>query len=131
MTADISPWVTGTLINTAEVLAPRGTIDTNTANNSATDTTGLTPQVDLQITKSDGRHSAVPGMTRLQYTIVVTNAGPSAAQSAWVIDELSEGLLNVQYTSQVTGDASGNTVRGEGDIDDLVSMAPAAQSRTS
>ena len=51
--------------------------------------------MDLQITKSDGRDSAVPGLTRLQYTIVVTNAGPSAAQSAWVIDELPEGLLNV------------------------------------
>ena len=59
------------------MLAPRGTIDTNTANNSATDTTGLTPQVDLQITKSDGRDSAVPGFTRLQYTIVVTDGGPA------------------------------------------------------
>ena len=77
VTADISPWATGTLINTAEVLAPRGTIDTNTANNSATDTTKLTPQVDLQITKSDGRDSAVPGLTRLQYTIVVTTRVPA------------------------------------------------------
>ena len=61
VTADISPWATGTLINTAQVLAPRGTIDTNTANNCATDTTELTPQVDLQITKSDGGDSAIPG----------------------------------------------------------------------
>ena len=124
VTADISPWATGTLVNTAEVLAPHGTLDTNTANNCATDTTELTPQVDLQITKSDGRDSAVPGLTRLQYTIVVTNAGPSAAQGAWVIDELPEGLLNVRYTSRVTGDAAGNTLSGEGNIDDLVSMAP-------
>ena len=124
VTADIVAWASGTLVNTAEVCAPDGTIDTNTANNRATDTTDLTPQVDLQITKSDGRESAVPGLTRLQYTIVVTNAGPSAAQGAWIVDEVPDDLLNVRYTSQVNGDASGNTISGEGDIDDLVSLAP-------
>ena len=92
VTADISPWATGTLVNTAQVLAPRGTIDTSTANNSATDTTELTPQVDLQITKSDGRDSAVPGLTRLTYTIVVTNAGPSAVSGAMITDDLPDGL---------------------------------------
>ena len=57
---------------------------------------------------------------------MVTNAGPSVAQGALITDEFPDDLINVSYTSQVTGDATGNTIRGEGDIGDRVSMAPAA-----
>src|SRR5206468_12757248 len=48
--------------------------DTNPANNTATDTDTLTPQVDAGVTKTDGVLTAVPG-TSTTYTIVVTNTG--------------------------------------------------------
>ena len=102
----------------------RGTIDTNTANNRATDTTELTPQVDIQITKSDGRDSAVPGFSRLTYTIVVTNAGPSAVSGATITNDLPNTLMNVRYVSSYTGTASGNTAVGEGNIFDLLNLGP-------
>jgi Domain of unknown function DUF11 len=40
---DVDPAATGTLVTTATVTPPTGTIDTNTANNTATDTDTLTP----------------------------------------------------------------------------------------
>jgi hypothetical protein len=46
-------------------------------NNSATDTDTLTPSADLGITKTDGVTTATPGGS-VTYTIVASNAGPSA-----------------------------------------------------
>ena len=80
--------------------------------------------MDLQITKSDGRDSAVPGLTRLTYTIVVTNAGPSAVSGATITDDLPDALMNVRYVSSSTGSASGNTAVGEGNIFDLLNLGP-------
>ena len=71
------PAATGTLSNTATVTPPAGATDPDPANNSATDTD--TPDarrrpVDHQDRR---RQPAVPG-TSTTYTIVVSNAGPSA-----------------------------------------------------
>jgi uncharacterized repeat protein (TIGR01451 family) len=124
--AEISPWAHGTLSNTAQVRAPAQVVELDPKNNSATDHTELTPLVDLQITKTDQRETAVPGQTQLTYTIVVTNAGPSAVQGAWITDDLPDTLLNVRYTSVTSGEVSGHTTAGSGDIDDLVSLGPGA-----
>ena len=56
--------------------APVGVTDPTPANNTATDTDTLTPQADLQITKTDGKTTVVPG-TSDTYTVVVTNVGPT------------------------------------------------------
>src|SRR5207249_7699108 len=75
VTATIDPSATGTLDNTATVTTAQGVTDTNLANNSATDSDALTPQVDVGVTKDDFTSTSVPGLSTT-YTIVATNTGP-------------------------------------------------------
>lgn len=80
--------------NTATVTAT--TADATPANGSATATTAIgTGSADLSVTKSAGSASVSPGQT-LQYTITVTNAGPSAATNASLSDPLP---ANTTFTS--------------------------------
>src|SRR6202040_3254436 len=87
LTGTIDPAATGSLTNTAHVAPPAGVTDPNPGNNNASDSDTLTPQANLAITKSDGVTSAVPGGTTT-YTLVVSNAGPSAVTGASVADLL-------------------------------------------
>ena len=82
VTVNVSPTATGTISNTAIIASA---VDSNPANNSATDTDVLTPQADLSITKIDDHGGSsitpstgtvIPGQNPLIYTIVVTNNGP-------------------------------------------------------
>jgi uncharacterized repeat protein (TIGR01451 family) len=98
---------TGSLVNTATIAPPVGTDDTNTANNSATDTDTIIPKADLSITKNDGFTTIAPGQTD-QYTIVVSNAGPSAVTNATVIDTLPATMTGVwSCTAGACGTTSG------------------------
>ena len=113
-TVQIDPTATGTLTNTATVSPPPGEFDPNPANNTATDTDTLTPVADLAITKTDGKTSAVPGGSTT-YTIVVSNAGPSAVTGASVADPLPAGVTSATWTAtassgggKVTGRSSGS-----------------------
>src|SRR6185503_15939539 len=121
VSATINPAATGTLSNTATVTAPACVTDATPGNNSATDTDTLTPQADLQVTKTDGQTTAIPG-TPLTYTIVVTNAGPSSVSGASVTDNFPATLTGVTYTATQTGGASGFTASGSGNINDTVDM---------
>jgi uncharacterized repeat protein (TIGR01451 family) len=115
---------TGSLSNTATVTAPANTLDTNIANNTATDTDTLVPTADLQITKTDnspGPGQAVRGST-LTYTIVVTNAGPSDALGASVDDTLPAAFTGGTFTATATGGATGFTAAGAGNISDTVNL---------
>src|SRR5262249_39479026 len=87
--AQISAAATGALTNTATVAVPPG--DNTPGNNTATDTDSLTPQTGLAVTKTDGQTTAVPG-TSTTYTIVVSNAGPSAATGVALSDPLPAGV---------------------------------------
>jgi uncharacterized repeat protein (TIGR01451 family) len=109
LTGTTDPNATGSLTNTAMVAAPAGTIDTDPANNSATDVDSLTPQGDLVITKTDGATSVVPG-TSPTYTIVVSNTGPSAVTGASVSDPLPAGVTGATWTA--TGFTGGGSVSG-------------------
>jgi uncharacterized repeat protein (TIGR01451 family) len=87
---------TGNLVNTATVVPPAAAVDPNGGNNSATDTdTEGPPIADLRITKDDGAAVYTPGSS-VTYTIVVSNAGPSAVFAASVSD-------SVVALPQVTG----------------------------
>src|SRR5437016_7169432 len=87
----------GTITNTASVTAPAGTNDP-AGNNSATDNnTVITPTADLSITKTDGVTSINQGAT-LTYTIVASNAGPSAVVAATVSDVFPAQLSSVTWT---------------------------------
>ncbi|WP_277871163.1 DUF7507 domain-containing protein [Dokdonella fugitiva] len=88
---------TGTLSNTATVLAPAGTTDPVLANNSATDTDTLTPSANLAIGKTDGSASATPGAP-ITYTIVASNAGPSAVTGATVADVVPANITGATWT---------------------------------
>ena len=101
--ATISPSATGNLVNTATVAAPAGMTDTNPGNDSDTDTDTLTPQADLAISKTDGVTSVNPGDTTI-YTIVVSNAGPAAANDAVFTDP---AVANLGVTSVTCGSPSG------------------------
>ncbi len=74
---------TGSLVNTATVAAPAGVTDLTPANNSATDTDTQNSIADLSITKTDGVNvdTYTPGTTH-NYTVVVSNAGPSNVVNA-------------------------------------------------
>lgn len=85
--ATIAPSATGTLTNTATVTAPAGFPDTNPTNNSATDTTALTAEADLEITKGYTTGGYAPG-SDLTYIITLRNNGPSDAQDVTITDVL-------------------------------------------
>src|SRR5207342_2608098 len=72
------------LANTASITAwpiP----DPNGANDSATDTDTVTTSADLSIVKTDSADPISPGNT-LDYTITVTNTGPSDAVNLQITD---------------------------------------------
>jgi uncharacterized repeat protein (TIGR01451 family) len=109
VTANTAPSATVNLINTASVSVPFGYIDTNPANNSATDTDTPVFVADLQITKTDNATEYAPGIS-VQYTLVVFNAGPSNVTGASVTDNIPGQITAWAWscTSQ-TGGASGCT----------------------
>jgi uncharacterized repeat protein (TIGR01451 family) len=93
---------TFTLAVTVNSRTPAGTVLSNTAtidsstsdpdasNNSATETTTVSGQADLTLTKTDSPDPVSAGGD-LTYTITVTNKGPDAAASVVVTDTLPGG----------------------------------------
>lgn len=102
--ANISVSATGTLTNTATATVTGGITDPTPGNNTATDTTLLTPQADLSITKTDNQTTDIPG-TSIVYSITVSNAGPSAAPSTGVSDTFPTAipLAGITWTCSGTG----------------------------
>jgi uncharacterized repeat protein (TIGR01451 family) len=101
--ATVASGATGSISNTATITAPGGVTDPNLANNSATDTDTVNLVADLSITKSDGVTNVNAGGTTT-YTIVVSNAGPSAANGAVFTDP---AVANLSVTGVSCGSASG------------------------
>ncbi len=88
---------TGTLTNTARVQPPAGVIDSNPANDTATDTTALTPSADLGIAKTDNQTSTSPG-SPITYTVTVTNNGPSTVNSVTVTEAVPASIVAPTFT---------------------------------
>jgi uncharacterized repeat protein (TIGR01451 family) len=87
----------GSVSNTASVAAPAGVTDSNGANNQATDTDNVSvvaSSADLAVTKTNGASTLTSG-TVTTYTIVVSNAGPQAADGAVVTDAAVAGLSKI------------------------------------
>ena len=72
-------------MNTASVTSSPA-IDTNPANDSATDTDTVDTSADLSITKTDGVASVIAGNSTT-YTIVLTNNGPSTEPAGVVLSD--------------------------------------------
>jgi uncharacterized repeat protein (TIGR01451 family) len=116
----ISPSATGTLVNTATVTAPAGATDPNPANNSATDSDTIgAAQADLGITKTDGVTTATAGGT-VTYTIVASNAGPSAVIGATVADTFPSSTSCSWFCIGAGGGTC--TAAGGGNINDSVNL---------
>ena len=126
VTCDIPASATGTLFNTASVTG--SLTDPDVGDNSATDNdTVLEPEADIEVTKTDGLTTVVPGES-LVYTIVATNIGPSDDPAVSLNDTLPADL-NCTFTSLAAGGASGNTAAGNGDLAETLAM-PAGSSVT-
>ncbi|MGE5550133.1 MAG: hypothetical protein ACM3ZC_06330 [Bacteroidota bacterium] len=97
----LSPGAAGSITATATLshLPETETTDPTPANNSATDTDTVTIQADLSVAKTDGRTTVGRG-DAVTYTITVTNAGPSALTSLYVIDTVPAALLNPVFAVQ-------------------------------
>lgn len=88
-----------------------------------------TPAADLSITKTDGLTSVDAGDT-LTYTIVATNAGPSAVTNAVVTDNFPTQLTGVTWTATGTGGASGFDATGTGNLNDTAISLPSGATVT-
>jgi len=122
----VSAGATGNLSNTAQVTAPNGVVDPNTANNSATDSDTIIYHADLKVTITDGKTAAVPG-SKDTYTIVVTNAGPSNVSGGVIQDIFPDTFIGVTFTATQTGGATGFSASGSGNINDTVNIPAAAK----
>jgi uncharacterized repeat protein (TIGR01451 family) len=115
----ISAAAAGSLSNTAAVTAPAGVTDPTPGNNSATDIDALGASADLSITQTDGVTSVTAGSS-VTYTITASNAGPSNATGAAVVDTLPASLT---CTWTCVGAGSGTcTASGSGNINDTVNL---------
>lgn len=111
---------TGNLVNTATVAAPAGVTDPTPANNSMTDTDTQNSEADLIISKSDGIATYTPGTTT-NYTVVVSNAGPSNVVNAVLTDNAPINSTITNWTAVFSGGAAG-TAAGSGNLNQTVSI---------
>lgn len=110
----------GTITNTVTVSSD--TTDPLPINNSATQTTTVTSQADLLISKDDGLTSALPG-TVITYTIIVTNAGPSAVTNAPVADALPAAITDASWNCGASSGSACADASGTGDMATTVDLA--------
>src|SRR6185369_14111031 len=107
LTLTVTAPLQGGLTNVASVGSPTG--DPNPTNNVTTPpvVTVVTPVADLSVSKTASTATPLPG-ANFDYTIVVANAGPSAASSVTVTDALP---VNVTFVSaSAGGELSGGNV---------------------
>jgi uncharacterized repeat protein (TIGR01451 family) len=104
----VLPSTTGALLNEAVVTGDN--FDPVLLNNSDDEPTQVVPRIDLSIEKTDTPDPVVAGQ-RLNYTLLVTNLGPSDATGVTVEDALPAGVTYVSATSsQGTVTESGGTL---------------------
>jgi uncharacterized repeat protein (TIGR01451 family) len=85
----------GTITNTVNVTS--ATTDPDLGNNTGTETTAVAaPQADLVVTKTDSPDPAVIG-SNVEYTITLTNNGPSDAQNAVLTDVFPPGTSPIFF----------------------------------
>lgn len=103
VTAALDPAYQGkSLVNTASATSP--VTDPDHGNNSSTVTIPVETRADLSVTKTSDPAGVTPGST-FDYTILVTNAGPSTARAVVVTDTVPAGLI-------VSSASNGCTING-------------------
>jgi uncharacterized repeat protein (TIGR01451 family) len=94
----------GSQVNNASVTAPVSVVDINTANNSASATVVIPVPAALAISKSNNTSTLAAGSTT-SYVIVVSNAGPNAANNALLKDPAATGLQCTGVSCSASGGA--------------------------
>ena len=99
----------GNLSNTAEVIVPAnaGYRDLFEANNIATDRDTQRSVYDLVILKSDGISTYTAANTQFNYTVEVTNNGPSDALGITITDARPSGITSWNWTCATVTNARG------------------------
>ncbi len=125
LTATVTANISGTagatnLTNTVVVSLPAGLIDSVPANNSATDVDS--PNIDLQITKTDGVNTYTPGGI-LNYTVTVTNNSAIPLNGVSVTDNLPALVSSSTWTC---AGASCPTPSGTGNINSTLNLPAGA-----
>jgi uncharacterized repeat protein (TIGR01451 family) len=126
----VSAAASGTLTNQASVAVPPWLTDSNPANNTASDSDTINLNANLGITKTDSLANVNPG-ANVTYTIVVSNAGPDAANGAIVTDTVPASLSSVTWTcGSPTNGATCGAASGSGNSISTTANLPASSSVT-
>jgi uncharacterized repeat protein (TIGR01451 family) len=106
----VSPGATGTISNTATIALPPGVSDPDQGNNTSTVSTPVTPTADVSIIKT-APSNATPGSS-ISYTLVINNAGPSAANGTGFSDTVNTaiGNLNASCANALNGAVCPSTI---------------------
>jgi uncharacterized repeat protein (TIGR01451 family) len=92
----------GSIVNTARIDPPTGTVDPNPTNNNATDVTGIVAPA-LSLAKTNGVTVLTPGGSTT-YTLTVTNSGTAPSSGPIrVVDVLPAGLSIAPGAVPVSG----------------------------
>ncbi len=82
------------------------TSDLDPADDSGLDTTTVVEVADLVVTKTDGHSAVTAGGPGAIYTITITNAGPSDADSVAVADSVPAPFIAAAPSADLGGDCS-------------------------
>ena len=121
--ARIDSSVRGSITNIATAAPAAGTREVDPTDNTASDTNSLTPVANLKLTKTNASVAVIPG-TSTTYTITVSNAGPSAAIGATIVDTVPAILTGVNWTCVSSTGSSCGAANGNGDLADTATIAP-------
>ncbi|MFM8930305.1 MAG: hypothetical protein ACKOS8_00320, partial [Gemmataceae bacterium] len=121
----------GTYVNSAVAFVGTTQIDTTpstTDNKPATASVQLAPITDLSVTKTDNVSGTLTAGGSVTYTITVSNAGPSSAIGASIVDTLPAGIASASVTAtNFTGGASLTTTNHTGgNINDVATIPSGA-----
>jgi uncharacterized repeat protein (TIGR01451 family) len=128
LTGTLAAAATGLLVNTATGQPPDGVVDPDLSNNTSTVTDEIGGVSELTAAKTGAEFYKGGGF--VNFTVVVTNQGPSFAAGVRVTDALPAGVVSWSWTVSYTGDGSG-TADGSPDavvdstdpIDKLIDLA--------
>ena len=120
--ATIDPAARGNVSNTASVTPEAGTLDPDPSDNSATDDNNLVASADLEVTKTNGVTTLIPGSTTT-YTIRVSNNGPSVTTGASIVDTLPTSLTNATWTCVASSGSACANASGFGSINSTADLA--------
>jgi len=106
LTVIVQPTTAGTLIQTATVSST--SIDPNLSNNTSSATVQVDPSADLALSITTSASQAETNQD-FQYTVLLTNNGPSPAAGVELTDTLPAGVTYVSASAGMAGTPSNNS----------------------